>query len=249
VSVLSLYSPSTMNPALAPVAIVLGTAVSYVAGAFLGVPLLVPILNVVPAFPFMIDSLRHRRVGEAIGRMLVWATALGVCATTASYLAPVETARLFIHADDYRREMFWFILTGHGAEGDIRQFLPQHAGHAAMFCGLALATGSALAMPLGAMLMNYMGHYVGALGAASTHPWRALGLAWVPWSLVRIASFVTLGVVLGGPVLARVFGFEYRLSEQRRWIALAAAGLLVDVLLKWALAPSWRVLIKSAAGW
>jgi hypothetical protein len=25
--------------------------------------------------------------------------------------------------------------------------------------------------------------------------------------------------------------------------------LLVDVLLKWALAPSWRVLIKSAAGW
>jgi hypothetical protein len=238
-----------MNPALAPMAIVFGTALSYVAGVLIGIPFLVPILNVVPAFPFMVDSLRHQRVGEAIGRMLVWAAALGVCATTAAYLAPVETARLFIHADAYRREMFWFVLTGQGAEGDIREFLPQHAAHAAMFCGLALATGSVLAMPLGAVLMNYMGHYVGALGSASMHPSRAIALAWVPWSLVRIASFVTLGVVLGGPVLVRVFRFEYRLAEQRRWILLAAAGLVLDVALKWVLAPSWRLLIKSAAGW
>jgi hypothetical protein len=238
-----------MSPALAAAAIVFGTALSYVAGVLTGVPALVPILNVVPAFPFMIDSLRHGRVGEGLGRMLVWAAALGVFSTTVSYLAPVETSQLFIHGDAYRREMFLFIVTGQGAEGDIRQFLPQHAAHAAMFCGLALATGSALAMPLGAVLMNYMGHYVGALGSASMHPWRAIALAWVPWSLLRIASFVTLGVVLGGPVLARAFRFEYRLAEQRRWILLAAAGLILDVVLKWALAPSWRLLIKSAAGW
>jgi hypothetical protein len=238
-----------MNRALAPAAIVFGTALSYVAGALIAVPAAVPILNVLPAFPFMIGSLRRGRVDEAIGRMLVWAASLAVCATTASYLLPVETSGLFLHGDAYRREMFLFVLTGRGAEGDIRQFLPQHAAHAAIVCGLALATGSALAMPLGAVLMNYMGHYVGALGSASAHPWRALVLAWVPWSLVRIASFVTLGVVLGGPVLARVFGFEYRLAEQRRWILLATGGLLVDVLMKWALAPSWRLLIKSAAGW
>jgi hypothetical protein len=238
-----------VNPALAPVAIVFGTAISYVAGALIGIAALVPVLNVLPAFAFMVDSLRRGRVGEAIGRMLVWAAALAVCSTTASYLAPVETARLFIHGDAYRREMFLFVLTGTGAEGDIRQFLPQHAAYAAVFCGLALATGSLLAMPLGALLMNYMGHYVGALGSASTHPWRALALAWAPWSLVRIASFVMFGVVLGGPVLARVCGFEYRLGEQRRWLLLGAAGLIVDVVLKWALAPSWRLLIKSAAGW
>jgi hypothetical protein len=238
-----------MNPALAAAVIVFGTALSYVVGVLVGIPVLVPILNVLPAFPFMIDSLRHRRVGEAVGRMLVWAAALAVFATTVSYLAPVETSQLFIHGDAYRREMFLFVVTGQGAEGDIRQFLPQHAAHAAIFCGLALATGSVLAMPLGAVLMNYMGHYVGALGSASMHPWRAIALAWVPWSLVRIASFVTLGVVLGGPVLVRVFRFEYRLAEQRRWILLAAAGLVLDVALKWVLAPSWRLLIKSAAGW
>ena len=35
----------------------------------------------------------------------------------------------------------------------------------AVFSGLALATGGVAAMPMGAVLMNYMGHYVGALAA------------------------------------------------------------------------------------
>jgi len=238
-----------MNSTLAPLAIVFGTGASYVVAVLLGIPVLVPILNVLPAFPFMVASLRHGRVGEAVRRMLIWAASLAICATAMSYAAPVETSGLFIHGDAYRREMFLFVLTGRGAEGDIRQFLPQHAAHATIFCGLALATGSVLAMPLGAILMNYMGHYVGALASASAHPWRAFVLGWVPWSVVRIASFVTLGVVLGGPVLARVFRFEYRLIEQRRWVLLAVTGLLLDAWLKWALAASWRLLIKSAAGW
>jgi len=89
----------------------------------------------------------------------------------------------------------------------------------------------------------------GALGAASVHPWKAMLLAWVPWAVIRIASFVTLGVVLSGPMLARQDRFPYRLRDQRRWIWLGFAGLLADVVLKWALAPSWREMIRAAAGW
>jgi hypothetical protein len=238
-----------MRPALVPVAIVCGTALSYGIGIAIGVPALVPVLNTIPAFPFMIAALRRGQVGDAVARMLTWAAALAVCATTAAYLAPAETARIFWHGDAYRREMFEFVLTGRGAEGDIRRFLPQHAAHAVAFSGLALASGSVLAMPLGAALMNYMSYYVGALGAASLRPLQAMALAWVPWAIVRVASFVTLGVVLGGPVLARVVGFDYRLRDQGRLIAVALAGLAIDVALKWALAPSWRGLIRAAAGW
>jgi hypothetical protein len=209
----------------------------------------VPILNIVPAFPFMVASLRRGQVAEAIWRMLVWAAALGVCATTISYLGTAEAGRLFLRGDSYRREMFEFLLTGYGPEGNVRVFLPQHLAHAAVFCVLALATGSLLALALGAFLMNYMAYYVGALAAASTHPWKAMLLAWVPWAIVRIASFVTLGVILAGPLLGRILRFEYHLRDQRRWIALAAAGLVADVVLKWALAPSWREMIRAAAGW
>jgi hypothetical protein len=238
-----------MNPAWVPAVIVGGTALSYVVAMLIGVPALVPFLNVAPAFPFMIVSLRQGRVAEAVWRMLVWAAALAVCATTISYLDTADAGRLFIRGEPYRREMFEFLLTGRGAEGDIRLFLPQHLAHAVVFCGLALATGGLLAMPLGAVLMNYMAYYAGALAASAHHPWKAMVLAWVPWAVVRIAGFVILGVVLAGPVLGRALGFEYRLRQQSRWLAAAGAALLADVALKWALAPAWREMIRSAAGW
>ena len=238
-----------MSPVFVPAAIVGGTALSYLIGFAIGVPVLVPFLNVAPAFPFMIASLRRGRVGEAVWRMLVWAAALAVCATLLSYFDTSEAGRMFIRGEAYRREMFDFIRTGAGREGDIRQFLPQHAGHALAFSVLAIATGAVLAMPLGAMLMNYMAYYVGAFAAASAHPWLAMPIAWVPWALIRMASFVTLGVVLSGPVLGRLLRFPYRLAGQRAWLLAAAIGLVVDVLLKWLAAPAWRSLLLSAAGW
>lgn len=238
-----------MNPALVPAAIVGGTALSYVVAFLVNVPALVPFLNVVPAFPFMIASLRRGRVGEAVWRMLIWAAALAMCATVLSYFDTIAAGRLFTRGEVYRREMFEYLRTGFGPEGDIRRFLPMHLAHATVFCGLAITTGSLLAMPLGALLMNYMAYYAGALGAASANPWLAMSLAWAPWAVLRVASFVTLGVVLGAPVLARLFRFDYRLRDRRRWIGLAAAGLAADVALKWALAPAWRELLRGAAGW
>jgi hypothetical protein len=238
-----------MNPAVAPLAIALGTAVSYAVAIPLGIPALVPILNTAPAFPFMIGSLRRGHVGEAIVRMLIWAATLAVCATAFSYWSTADAGRVFINGESYRSEMFTYLVTGVGAEGDIRRFLPQHALHAMVFCGLAFATGSLAAMPMGAILMNYMGYYAGALAAASTRPVVTVGLAWVPWALVRIASFVVLGVVFAGPVLSRWLGFAYRLRDQGRWVGLALGGLALDVLLKWMLAHSWRDMIRNASGW
>ena len=238
-----------MQASAAPVLIVVGTALSYGVASMVGVPVLVPVLNTLPAFPFMIGALRRGRVDQAVVRMLIWAAALGISATIASYVSPPAMARLFLHGEAYRKEMFLFVMTGQGTEGNIRAFLPQHLLHAVAFCGLALASGSLLAMPLGAALMNYMAFYVGALGAASLRPISAMALAWVPWALIRIVSFVTLGVLLGGPVLGRLFHFQYHLRDQRRWLAWAFAGLAADILLKWALASWWRGLIRAATGW
>ena len=238
-----------MSASLAPLAIVAGTALSYAVAIPLGIPLLVPILNTVPAFPFMIASLRRGRVDEAIVRMLIWAAALAVCATAISYARPADAGRAFVHGESYRVEMVTYLLTGEGTEGDVRRFLPQHAVHTAAFSAFALATGSMAAMPMGAGLMNYMAYYVGALAASGAHPLRVVVVAWVPWAILRIASFVTLGVVLAGPVLGRLFRFDYRLRDQRGWVAAAFAGLVADVLLKWAFAPVWRHMIRTAAGW
>jgi hypothetical protein len=230
-------------------ALVAATAASYALGWLFAVPVLVPFLNAFAGFPFMIDALRRRRVRLAIGRMIVWAAALGVCATALSYRRPLRTDTLFLRGGSYRAEMFAWVRTGHGAESTPSAFIPQQAAHAAIFSLLAVGTGGAAALPMGAVLMNYMGHYVGALAASSAHPAITLILGWHPWAIIRILSFVVIGVVLAAPVLGQLGGFGVDWPASRRWLALAAIGLVADVALKTLLAPAWQRLLIGVVGW
>lgn len=234
-----------LRQAVTVASIPLLTAASYALGALAGVPALVPIFNTAVVFPFMLASLRRRAAGSAVRRMLLWAASMAVCSTALAYVASDLTAALFINGDAYRREMFTWVWTGAGRESHPAQFIPTHLLHAAIFCALSVASGSVLSMPMGAVLMNYMGHYVGALGATSRNPLETMALAWVPWAIVRVISFVTLGVLLAGPVLSRVGRFAFRLSDHRRALWLAAAGLLADIVLKALLAPAWQRWLRA----
>jgi hypothetical protein len=122
-----------MNPALAPLAIVAGTVASYALALPLGVPFLVPVLNAVTALVFMATSLRRGRVGQGVGRMLLWAATLAVCATALGYWRTAEAGRMFVHGDVYRQEMFTYLQTGVGAEGNVRQFCPSTRSMPASF--------------------------------------------------------------------------------------------------------------------
>jgi hypothetical protein len=242
-------SADSASSAVIAAAVVIATIASYALAWVLGVPALVPILNTAASFPFMVLALRRGDVRLAVARMLLWAFTMGVCATLLSYARPSESESLFIRSETYRTEMFAWVLTGRGVESTPSEFIPQHAGHAAMFVGLALATGGVLAMPMGAVLMNFMGHYVGTLGARSALPALTMLLAWHPWAVIRVVSFVTLGVVLSVPVLSRLGRFPIDLRAERRLVMLASAGLIVDIVLKWLLAPVWQRLLLRAVGW
>lgn len=225
--------------------IVILTPASYALGVWAGQPWLVPVLNTLAAYPFMVGPVTSGRLRLAVSRMLVWAATLAVCATTLSFARPSVTSALFVNAKAYEEEMLVWVDTGRGREGTPREFLPQHALHAAAFSGLSLATGSALSMPLGAALMNYMGHYAGALGARRRSPAAAV-LAWHPWAIVRVVSFVLLGVVLSGPVLCRVRGLKWKWSRQAvALLAMAMVGLAIDLLIKASLGPVWRRLLTA----
>ena len=229
--------------------IVVATLFSYAIGWAIGIPALVPALNTLASYPFMVLALKRGDLRLAVGRMLLWALTMGVAATALSYARPAETGRLFIRAQAYRAEMFEWVRTGRGPESTPSQFLPQHAGHAALFSTLTLASGGVLGMPMGAVLMNYMGHYVGTLAESSVHPARTVLLAWHPWAVIRVISFVVIGVVLSAPVLSRVGRFRVDRIAARRLLTWAAAGLLLDAALKAMLAPTWQRLLIRSAGW
>jgi len=251
--------------------IALATVASYGLGWAIGVPLFVPLFNTAASFPFMVAALRRHRVGLAVARMLIWAATMGVCAMVMSYRSPLATNRLFLRGAEYRNEMFEWVRTGNGAESSPSIFIPAQARDAAIFSALAVATGGVVAMPMGAVLMNQMGHYVGALAAWSAHPAVTMILGWHPWAVIRIASFVVIGVVLSIPLLSVVDRRSSRAGQRgpreaspgggghrtdldwkaaaRRYLPWAAAGLVVDIVLKSLLAPAWQRLLLRVVGW
>lgn len=234
---------------MAGVAIVAATVLSYALGWLIGIPAVVPFLNALASFPFMVAALKRGRVRLAIARMLVWALSLALCATLLSYLYPSQTDTLFLRGASYRTDMFAWVLTGQGAESTPSLFIPQQALDASVFAVLAAATGGVLAMPMGAVLMNEMGHYVGALAAASARPALTMMLGWHPWAVIRIASFVAIGVVLSAPTLGRIAHFTIDWRAARTPLMWACAGLIADVVLKCLLAPAWQQLLLHVVGW
>ena len=231
------------------IAIVLTTLFSYAVGWAIGVPILLPILNTLASFPFMVLALKRGDLRLAVARMLLWALTMGVVATGLSYARPAQTGTLFLRGEAYQKEMFAWLLTGQGAESTPSQFIPQQIGHAALFSGLALATGGTAAMPMGAVLMNYMGHYVGTLAATSRRPAWTLIAAWHPWAVIRVISFVVIGVVLSAPLLSRVGKFRVDHGTARTLLIWAGAGLIADIVLKALLAPAWQRLLFRIVGW
>jgi len=229
--------------------IVAATTASYALGWAIGIPVLVPIFNTLASFPFMVLALKRGDLRLAVGRMLMWALTMGVTATLLSYARPAQTGLLFLRGPSYRAEMFAWVMTGRGAESAPSQFIPQQTGDAAMFAALALTTGGVLAMPMGAVLMNYMGHYVGTLAETSAHPAMTLLLAWHPWAVIRVISFVVIGVVLSAPLLSRIGKVRVDWIGARRLLAWACAGLVADILLKTLFAPAWQRLLLRVVGW
>jgi hypothetical protein len=229
--------------------IVAATLLSYAIGAAVGVPVLVPILNTLASYPFMVLALKRGDLRLAVARMLVWAATMGVAATVIAYARPAAADALFLRGQAYRTEMLAWVRTGQGAESTPSQFIPQQLTHAAVFTGLTLATGGAAAMPMGAVLMNYMGTYVGGLAGVSRRPVLTMILGWHPWAVIRVISFVIIGVVLSVPLLSKLARVRVDPAVARSLLIVAGTGLVVDIVLKALLAPAWQRLLAGIVGW
>lgn len=232
-----------------PLGVVAATALSYVAGLALGHPWLLPVLNTAPAYAAMVFLLERQRRGEAVRVVLVWAAALAVCGTAAFAVWPGAVDAAVLNGPAYRDEMFAWILTGEGREGEPSRFLPQHLLHLGAFVALSVLTASAASILLGAVLMNYMAFYVASLYRAGVPPLEVVLLGWQPWALCRVAAFCILGVVLAEPLLSRLRGYKYRgLGSPRPYLLAAAVGILLDWVLKATLAPVWGRLLRPLLG-
>jgi hypothetical protein len=230
------------------IVLILTAAASYPIGLQVGSPWLLPVLNVLPAYIVLVHRLRKGERGGAVRAMLWWAATLAIVGTLALALWPGDTASAVLHGPAYQREMFHWIRTGQGAEGNPRLFLPQHLLHLAVFVALGFLTASVGAILMGAVLMNFMAYYVASLARAGVPAWAVVLLGWQPWAVARVAAFATLGVILAEPLVFRLFPTA-RLKAKARgrapYVMAAMSGILADWFLKALLAPTWGHWLRS----
>lgn len=181
--------------------------------------------------------------------MLVFPVALAVFGTLALALWPTPDGLtpVVLNGPEYREEMFRWIRTGVGSEGDWRLFLPIHVAHLVGFVLISLLTGSLVSITGGAILTNYMNGYVASIHRAGAPLWATVFFGWQPWAICRVAGFCILGVVLSEPVLSRVFRYKpQEWASKRSWILIAMGLVLADWILKTMIAPAWGRTLSNA---
>lgn len=194
-------------------------------------------------WPTFAPAVRAGRYRRAIGAALLWAALLSAAIVAATQVAPTRVGTAVVNGEPYRIEMFRWIETGVGRENLPSEFVPQHLLHLGAFALLTWISGGYLGLALGALLVAYMSYFVGSFAFAAGQPIVGSIVAWVPWSVVRVVAFVTLGAVLARPLLTRRFlTLE---SSDRPWIAAALGGIAIDLALKTLLAPGYGRFLRG----
>lgn len=215
---------------------------------FLGILLgkfLLPWVQAAAVFPLYWYTLSRGNWRQTASLMLGWAVLLAVLVGLLSFLATGFMETKILNGAAYKKEMFHWVSTGAGPEGDVRQFLPQHALHFLIFAVLTLVSGGFLGLVMGSSLMNYMSFYVGALLVEADSFIGVLLLAWPPWAIVRVTGFILVAMAFSPLVLSRFFPERSDRRQIRFYSILGVSLLLLDVILKWRLAGTWQELLKS----
>uniref|UniRef100_A0A7C1CGJ9 Uncharacterized protein n=1 Tax=Thermofilum adornatum TaxID=1365176 RepID=A0A7C1CGJ9_9CREN len=122
-----------------------------------------------------------------------------------------------------------------GPEGDPSLFMIPKIREIAVFTALSLASVGLLGLFLGAVLLNYMNYYAGVLilHAKPEHLLSVVLLSWQIYALLRVVSYVFLGVALSR--LSYIVIFQHRFTVEKdvkRLLFWSLIFIALDFLLK-----------------
>jgi len=226
--------------------ILLGVAAAHLVG--LAVPGLwaLPLVNAGVFYILYQAPLRCGDYSGAVRLALIWAAATSLLQIVLSLGWPALMESRVWLAGEYSREMFRWVSTGAGPEGDIRLFLPIHITHFAIFSAFSLISGGFLGLVMGSALLGYMNFYVGSLIAAAGNTLVAAGLCWPVWAVVRVIGFIIAGTALGAILIHRGADAGEKFCRIRSLFRLALVLIALDIILKWTLAGTYQKLLSAA---
>ncbi len=212
-------------------------------------PILFPAVMTAAIYPLYLADLRASKNWRAARHVLLWAFSSTVAMIALTVLLGEQIGSLVLHGESYRYEMFEWIKTGAGPEGDPRLFVAPKLREIAVFSALSLISAGLLGLFLGSFLLNYMNYYVGCLivHAQPGKLWVPLIFGWPIYAIIRVVGYVNLGVVLSIPLLRLLKLTDLSLRDARKQLALALACIALDFALKATVANAvyWPMLSQA----
>ncbi len=226
--------------------IVIVVAVAHLSGLALPGKWFLPALNASLFFLLFLVPVSRGEYSYAVKLALFWAVVTTIVQILLSAGWPGLMEEKVLRGTVYREEMLHWVRTGEGPEGDISLFLPIHLRHFLIFCAASLATGGLMGLAMGAVMLGYMNSYVGCLIAVSGGSWITIVFSWPLWSMVRVVGYIVAGTALGAVLLHRQGERDEKKRKILRFMIIAVALVVLDIILKWLLAGTYQGMLNSA---
>ena len=227
----------------------MSTGLGFLLGAYVH-PVLLLVFSSVPFYPIYLSQFKARQHGRAVLYVAVWAVTntFMMILLTLGYAS--HAAKAVIAGSSYQEEMFVWLATGVGPEGDPSLFVPDHLTNAAVFSTLSLATGGFLALLFGAYQMNYMNFYVGILFSRVFNPTPynlilVASLSWPIYAILRVVGFICIGVATTIPLASKMFNETIESRPLVRFLLTGIILVVTDILLKALVSPFYRELLTQ----
>ena len=209
--------------------------------AALGQPRFLPFSQTVALFAFLAVALRQRRWREALWVLALWLVLQIATMIVITRLLPGQVEQAISDGFRYRAAFFgWF----YGVEALPASLRVAPLGRLLEIVGIVL--GSLLSGGLVGLWFLMRATNLAAYGAGML--WLDTGqmvsvIAGLPvWTLLRIAGYAGLVVLLAEPLFTRNWQFGHYLSDRRTLLLASTALLVAGLLLELILPGAWRAL-------
>lgn len=237
----------TEGKALAATALVT-SLVSVTLGFALGNKWVLPALNALFIFPFFLSLVARGQRRRAVALVCLWALFMSEFVIAATIVYPERASAVIVRGETYRQEMFDWVRTGKGTESSPSRFIPAHLKELVVFSVLAFLTAGLGALFLGAVLLNYMNYYVGALLASAAHPVATAFLGWQPYAVIRVVGYILIATALSEWGLRIISRQRTNWRRIARFGAIGLALVVLDMLVKASVAELWARMLRSTTG-
>jgi len=223
---------------------VLFTLVGFLLGAYIH-PVLLLLFSSIPIYPIYLSQFKVQEYRKAITLVFVWAITSSIIIILLAIGYSSLASSSILSGSSYQMEMFQWIATGVGPEGDPSTFIPQHAINAVAFTILSFASAGFLSLLFGAYQMNYMNYYVGILLSRVSNPTlnnvvAVAAFSWPIYAIIRVIGFISLGVATTIPLSNRIFDNKTDTKLIIRLLLIGLALVIVDIVVKVLVAPLYQ---------